>query len=161
MNNHQNNHKELSGPFRAAPLVRPALLVGLAAQSLAPPMATLSSSAAYIAFAALPLGGLLCVLTFTKVCRLCGEQMGKKTVHVADAHSTRSTVSPSDSWATARSDRLRTSFEELKRFLDDVPRTYEDGMANGRADEVAWMEESGLYQSVANNHRATSAAARA
>ena len=121
-------------------------------------METLSSSVAYIAFAALPLGGLLCVLTYTKGCQIFGEQTGKKTRHVADV---RSTVSPSDSWATARADKLRTSFDELKRFLDDVPRTYEDGMANGRADQVAWMEESGLYQSVANNHRATSAAARA
>lgn len=43
------------------------------------------------------------------------------------------------------------TMEDVKAYLRRVPQVYEEGMANGHANEVSWMQECGLLTAVLNN----------
>ena len=47
----------------------------------------------------------------------------------------------------------RISYEELVVFMREVPAVYDEAIANGRADEVAWMETSGLRHAAVTHYQ--------
>ena len=40
----------------------------------------------------------------------------------------------------------RVPLEDVRRFFRDLPATYDQAVANGQADQVAWMRECGLVR---------------
>ena len=49
--------------------------------------------------------------------------------------------------ASRRTHPRRVPLEAVRRFLGDLPDAYDQAVANGQADQVAWMRECGLVSS--------------